>query len=92
MGFARVAPQVARHSNGYVVQIGDRYHIEYADGDAVASVPADLERPVVLLHARAIVWVRPSERPATDEERQTIIARVVEGLDALGDSCEILDE
>jgi hypothetical protein len=70
MGFARVAPQVARHSDGYIVQVGDRYHIEYADGDAIARVPADLEGPVVLLRARAIVGVRPRERPATDEERK----------------------
>jgi hypothetical protein len=92
MGFAKLAPQVARHSDGYVVQIGDRYHVEYVDGDAVAHVPADLEGPVVLLRAQAVVWVRPNERPATADEGRTIIARIVEGLGVLGESCKILDE
>lgn len=91
MGFTRVAPQVAQHTDGYRVQIGGRYFIEYIDGDAIAKVTADLEGPTVLIHRRSVAWVKPNERAATEEETNTILTRVVDGMSALGDSCEILD-
>jgi len=91
MGFERVAPQVVRHSDGYTVQIGGRYHIEYLAGDAVARIPADLEGPIVRLHSKSIVWVKPHERPATQEERTLILSRVKVGIEAMGDNCEVLD-
>jgi len=92
MGFIRVAPQVAQHSDGYTIQIGGRYHVEYVHGEEVAKVHADLDGPVVRLHANSIEWLQPQERPATKDERQLILDRVVAGLDALGDACEISDK
>jgi hypothetical protein len=91
MGFERVAPQVVRHSDGFTVQIGGRYHIEYLEAERAAEVTADLDGPVVRLHANSVRWTRPDPRPATEPERTLILDRVRAGMAELGASCELVE-
>jgi hypothetical protein len=51
MTFDRLAPQVVRSSDGWTVQIGSRYHVEYIEDDRIASVEADLDGPTVRTQA-----------------------------------------
>ena len=87
--FERLAPQAVRHTSGYRVQIGDRYSVEYLEGDEVASIAADLEGPVVVLHRDSVRWTKPHEHPATEDERTMLVDRVRAGIEAMGDTCEV---
>jgi hypothetical protein len=88
--FERVAPQVVRHSSGFTVQITDRYHIEYIEGDRVASVTADLDGPTVRLHGGSVAWSQPTPGRVTEEERITVLDRIRDGVRAMGDACEVV--
>jgi hypothetical protein len=92
MGFELVAPQVVRHSDGFTVQIGGRYHIEYLEAERAAEVTADLDGPVVRLHAKSVRWTRPHARPPNRAERMLILDRTRAGMAAMGASCELVEE
>jgi hypothetical protein len=87
--FERIAPQVVRHSEGYQVQIADRWHLAYVEIAQAALVDADLEGPVVRLQSESVMWTEPSERKPTDAERLMILDRVVQGVLAMGDGCVV---
>jgi hypothetical protein len=92
MGFELVAPQVVRHSDGFTVQIGGRYHIEYLEAERAAEVTADLDGPLVRLHAKTVRWTRPHARPPTELERRLILDRTRAGMEAMGAACQLLEE
>lgn len=92
MAFERVAPQVVRSSEGWTVQIGGRYHIEYLDKDRIAKVNADLEGRAVRIYRKSVQWTKPIDRVPTADERDLVLTRVRAGLSAMGDLSEVIDE
>jgi hypothetical protein len=92
MTFERVAPQVVRSAEGWTVQIGDRYHVEYLENDRVAKVKADLDGPTVRLYGTSAKWTKPSDQRLTIDERDLVITRVRAGLLAMGDPSEVVEE
>jgi hypothetical protein len=79
--FRKLAPQKVQHSDGYVVQVADRTHVEYIDG---------VKRAVVEVEFAPIVGVYRSTLEIFNEARTTsdvVLGRIVAGLEAMG--CEV---
>lgn len=90
MPFERLAPQAVRHSDGYTVQIADRYHLEYLEGGRVARVEAEFGGPSVVVYSESLAWHRPDDQPMDDADRAEIIERLRRGVEAMGDVCEVV--
>jgi hypothetical protein len=83
--FRRIAPQQAKHSEGYLVQIKDRYSIEYYDHAIIACVRAEFGAVTAVypdtleVHEHGSPCLGPSQ-----DERARIMARINDGLVCLG--------
>lgn len=75
--FTMLGPQKVQHDSGYVVQTGDRYHLEYLEGERVAVVEVDFGS-VISIYVDRIAWKTPSNAlPITWQEKAKIVERVV---------------
>lgn len=89
-GFERIFPQVVRHSDGYTVQFGGRFHIEYVEAERAAKIESEKGRRNVTLYPETLKWTRPRERTMTEEERTVVLERIRSGLHAMDQLVEII--
>jgi len=94
MGFRRVTPQSAEHSDGFVVQSGGRFGFQYVEGDHVASVYRDPGPPASAIYRRTLTgWDPPFDDEAlTGERKEQIFGRILAGLDFLEVPYEIVTD
>lgn len=90
--FVRLAPQMVRHSSGYLVQIASRDRVELIASDgAIVSVETEFG-PVSAIYADSIEMLDADARPTslTDEQKQTLLTQIKAGLEAMGGVYEIV--
>ncbi|HJW94094.1 MAG TPA: hypothetical protein VJ901_10790 [Thermoanaerobaculia bacterium] len=89
--FRRLAPQKVQHSSGYVVQTGDRYSLQYLEGDLCATIEVDFG-VITGIYPDSMSIRHGSQgevRRPTGIERQEIMDRIKGALDFMGTKYEI---
>lgn len=79
--FRLLKPQMAQHSEGYIVQTKDRHTIQYVEKGWVADIGAEFG-PVSELFGRTLkTWIRDGRQEEISEARKVeILKRAAEGL------------
>jgi hypothetical protein len=90
--FRRISPQKVQHSDGYIVQVADRYTVEYLDENYQARIEADFGAMDVGVYLRSLVVKDRSgaEINLSSAECDKIFERIVSGLEAMGSPVERL--
>lgn len=90
--FRKVSPQKIQHSDGYVVQVADRYSVEYLDENYRASVNVDFgpANVGVYLHSLVVKGRSGTEVHLCSIECDKVFERIVAGLEAMGSPVERL--
>lgn len=79
--FQRLAPQQVRHSDGYIVQVADRHHVEYLDGVDHWLIEVEFA-PVTGIFRSSLHGQQPSVLDPNE-----VLNRIAAGLEAMG--CEV---
>jgi hypothetical protein len=88
--FVRSAPQQARHSDGYIIQVGDRYSVQYVHGAITAEMAVDFAaRTGIFPETLAVRNLDGGLVASTQKQREAIIARIKSGLNFLGIQYEV---
>lgn len=90
MGWMRLGPQLASHTDGYSVGPADRFHVEYVEATRRALIDAEFGGPTVLLYARTLHWVEGAEPELTPADHALVLARISEGLAEIDAAAEII--
>lgn len=85
--FRSLTPQKVCHSSGYVIQVFDRYHVEYIDGSKVAKVEVDFGPIVGIYRTSLQQW--DSGELIYDKDKEIILDRIAKGLQFMGSRTEI---
>jgi hypothetical protein len=89
-GWRRLTPDIARHSDGYEVGGGDRFHAEYSEPGRTGRVGVESGGlPGMTIYRDSFVWVDPPDAPVDPAERDVIVARIADGKAFLWDGAEI---
>ena len=90
--FNQIAPQRAQHSLGFIVQVGNRYSIQYLERDFMVEIDADLSCTPVPLFIDTLTKDKTANIPSglTSDQAEIILSRIKEGLDCLGVKYEVL--
>jgi hypothetical protein len=89
--FRKISPQSVEHNDGYVVQVADRYAVEYFDKYFQARIDVDFGTSVgVYLRSLIIKDKNGFVINLTPLERDRIFERIVSGIEAMGSSVERL--
>jgi hypothetical protein len=89
--FVRQAPQAIRQASGSLIQIASRDRVELIEPDgSLVLVEAEFG-PVSAIHSDSIKKVSPDGRDSTltAAEKVTLLARIKEGLEAMGGVYEL---
>lgn len=81
--FTKISPQKVRHSSGYIVQVIDRFHVEYIDGNNRAVAEVEFA-PIVGLCRNSLIMLTGLEG-----DRDIILKRIVSSLEEMGAAVEI---
>jgi hypothetical protein len=80
--FTKLSPQKVKHSDGYIVQVANRFAVEYLSENITASVSVDFGMDVGVycntlrdLKAGGII---------SGDEGELVISRIIAGLEAMG--------
>jgi hypothetical protein len=87
----KLAPQkVIENAMGYIVQVEDRYHVEYLEHDKHAIIEVDFG-PVVGIYPDTLTnWITSSGLfEITEDEKKLILSRVSEALRFMGCQTEL---
>ena len=85
----RIAPQKVQDATlDYVVQVADRFSVEYVEASRVIRVEVDFG-PTIGVYKDSIAK-SPDGKALTNVEETVILARVVEALQFMGSKTEIL--
>lgn len=86
----RVRPQkVINEQERYVVQVADRYHVEYIDDNKRASVEVDFGMSIgIYVNTLKIIGDDNKEVELTSQNKEKIILRIVQALEFMGCSIE----
>lgn len=90
--FRRLAPQVVRHTSGFVVRVASREFVELVEVDgAIARVEVEFG-PICAIYRSSLTRVDSKGREAVvlNEEREALVALIKAGLEAMGGPCEVL--
>ena len=87
MKFQRIHPQVAQGSDGCVVRVHDRSHVEYVKGSNRAIVEADFSSTIGIYADTLELFGPPSQQMLSAKD---IISRIVAGMQCLGSRIELL--
>lgn len=88
----RVRPQVARHTDGYVVQSADRFHVDYSERNRRVRVQVEWG-PTTVISQDAVgpYWEPPHEHDRIlDGHREEILRRIRDGLAFLGSPSKLV--
>lgn len=86
----KLAPQKVENDDlGYLVQVADRYHIEYIEKDKRAIIDVDFG-PVVGIYRDSLVhWITPVGTCAmSEDEINIVLSRISEALQFMGNQTE----
>jgi hypothetical protein len=85
MMFEKIAPQVARDSEGRIVQVGDRYTMQYLDSELEVDMEVEFG-PVTAIYPSKLIARGANGSPVelTTGQRGIILERIEEGLKCLG--------
>jgi len=89
--FTVISPQKVKNSDGYIVQVANRYTVEYSDDDYTVAIEVDFG--VTLgLYKNTLVASNKSNFEVTlnQVQYQKILDRIVKGLEAMGSQVEQL--
>ena len=90
-GFREVRPQLARHRDGTEVFVADRFHVGYESAGRTALMDAEFGGPTVLLYPSRTRWSDARDDAWLGrDEAEAIVARIVDGLEALGQRAEVV--
>lgn len=81
--FLKLAPQKVQHSDGYIVQVTDRFHVEYMEGARRAIIEVDFASITGVYRDTLQMWSQ------AETERALVLSRIVGGLEAMGCKVEI---
>ena len=85
--FSSLSPQKVRHSSGYLVQVCDRYHVEYIEGSRKVKIEVDFGTTVGIYKSSLSKWSDGQSISTTD--KSTILHRVSDALNFMGSKTEI---
>jgi hypothetical protein len=89
--FTKIAPQKVQHSTGYIVQVANRYLIQYIDNERKADVEVDFAKVTGIYPETLVISdTRGEKRAISYQEREEILQRLLLGIEALGISFEVL--
>lgn len=87
--FDLVGKQKVRHDSGYIVEILDRQTVRYVDGHCSATMAVDFG-PTTAIYVDTLTMTRNGVGdPGPPVDAETVRDRVVNGLHALGLTCDI---
>lgn len=93
MSLIHRGPQWVQHEDGWEVSNRDRHHIQYEKDGRTAVVEVDRGLGGTRAYTETLTWV--AENGGTTEpepaERDLVLARLVEGMAALGVALELFD-
>ena len=84
MSFELVSPQKIRHQSGYIVQGGDRFHLEYIEQDKVLVIPVEdrVEDDYEIYWEKISNWEPPFDNIVlSSDELQRIQGNVLSALE-----------
>jgi hypothetical protein len=90
--FELLKPQVARHSSGFIVEVRARDQVALRDADG-SEVLAEVEfGPVSTVYRKSLTRHDPSgvRVAMTSEEGDDAASRILEGLEAMGGTYELV--
>ena len=89
--FTAISPQKVKNSDGYIVQIANRYSVEYSDDHYTVAIKVDFG-VVIGLYKNTLVARNKSnfEVILNHTQYQKILNRIVKGLEAMGSQVEQL--
>lgn len=83
--FTLLAPQRVQHSSGFLVQVKDRSHVEYIEGDDVAMVEVDFGRTMAIYEDTLKLVGSDSARDTmSPQRRDEIVDRIRAGMKFMG--------
>lgn len=89
--FKKISPQKVQHSDGYTVQVADRYTVEYFDEHCRARIEVDFGESVgVYFRTLLVKDNNGAELNLSLSESDIIFDRIVAGIKAMGSSVERL--
>jgi hypothetical protein len=89
--FLKISPQKVKHSDGYIVQVADRYTVEYLDENYQARIDVDFGVDVgVYLHSLVVKDRSGAEINLGTVECDKVYERIVSGIEAMGSQVERL--
>lgn len=89
--FRKISLQKVQHSDGYIVQVADRYAVEYLDEICQARIAVDFGADAgVYLRTLVVKDKSGAEIHLGSVECGRIIERIVSGIEAMGSSVERL--
>jgi hypothetical protein len=86
--FTKLAPQKAVHSTGYIVQVLDRFHVEYIDKHKRAKIEVDFAPVIGIYKSLLSEW--EDGTPLSEPEKLEIVKKVSEALQFMGSKTEII--
>jgi hypothetical protein len=84
MSFELVSPQKIRHQSGYIVQGGDRFHLEYIENDKVLVIPVEdrIEENYEIYWEKISSWEPPFDHiTLSNDELKRIQGNVLSALE-----------
>ena len=84
MSYELVSPQKIRHHSGYIVQGGDRFHLEYIESEKVLVIPVEdrIEDNYEILWEKISGWEPPFDHIAlTNGDMIRIKENVISALE-----------
>jgi hypothetical protein len=84
--FTKITPQRVSHSSGFIVQVFDRYHVEYIQGEKTALVEVDFAPIIGIYKSTLSAW--EDGGILSETEKSIIIDRISEALKFMGSKVE----
>lgn len=86
-----ISPQKVQHSDGYTVQVADRFTVEYLDAHCQARIEVDFGETVGVYFSTLVVKNNNgAELNLNLSESEVIFDRIVAGIQAMGSPVERL--
>lgn len=87
----KLSPQKVKHGRlGYVVQVGDRYSVEYIEADRKVRIEVDFGMSVAIYRDSINEWILSSGTTAiTPSDAEEVLSRVESALQFMGQKTEV---
>jgi hypothetical protein len=88
--FLRIAPQKVQSSDGYIVQVLDRYHVEYIAANRHAVIEVDFGvKWIGIFQSTLKITNKLHASQITSDDEQKILERIFLGVEVLGDGMQV---